>query len=147
MVIRAIQHQDRDKFMELIDGFYHSEAVLHPVDTKNYDITFSRCVNGDPFTSCFVYEDEGTVQGYILLSFAYSNEVGGMVVWIEEIYVAESMRGMKVGTKLLCYVHEKYKDSAKRFRLEATRGNSRAIKLYKSMGYEILDYMQMTMDI
>ncbi len=147
MNIRPMIKEDYERFIELIDEFYHSEAVLHTVNTKNYDITFDLCVKGDPFVTCYMYEEDGEVNGYVLLSFAYSNEVGGMVVWIEEVYVPAKHRGKGIGTALMNFVHEHYKDSAKRFRLEATHDNDKAIALYKSMGYEILDYLQMTRDL
>lgn len=147
MSIRTLQEHDYDRYMELIDGFYHSSAVLHPVEPKNYDITFTKCVDGDPYTACLVYEDNQCIKGYALLSFTYSNEVGGMVVWVEEVYVPDEYRGQGIGTKLLTYIHDHYAETAKRFRLEVTRGNAGAIKLYESMGYEVLDYMQMTKDL
>lgn len=145
--IRPIQKNDYDSFLKLIDEFYHSEAVLHPVDPKNYSVTFDRCINADPFTACYVYDQDGTINGYALLSFAYSNEVGGIVVWIEELYVPAEHRGKGIGTALMNFVHNTYMDSAKRFRLEATHGNEKAIALYRSIGYEPLDYLQMTKDL
>ncbi len=146
MSIRAIIKNDHDKFIDLIDKFYHSSAVLHTVPRENYDITFERCLNNDPFTACFVYEEDTTIKGYILLSFAYSNEVGSMVVWVEEIFVDDVFRNNGIGQKLLEFVHNKYDTYAKRFRLEATRDNERAIKLYESYGYKTLDYLQMVRD-
>lgn len=146
MGIRLIQKRDYDRYLELIDGFYHSSAVLHPVAKENYTITFQRCIENDPYTACYVYEEDGTIKGYALLSFTYSNEVGGLVVWVEEVYVPDDCRGQGIGSKLLSFIHANYQDRAKRFRLEVTRGNSGAIRLYESMGYEVLDYMQMTKD-
>lgn len=146
-MIREIQKQDYEQFISLIDAFYHSPAVLHTVPVKNYDVTFKRCTEHDAFTACFVDEEGSVLRGYILLSFTYSNEVGGMVVWIEEVFVKESFRGRSIGTDLLRFVHEKYSSFAKRFRLEATRDNTQAIKLYESMGYKVLDYLQMTKDM
>lgn len=147
MAIRKLQPQDRERFLELLDRFYHSSAVLHAVPVENYAITFTRCTENDPYTSCYVYEENDIIKGYTLLSFTYSNEVGGLVVLIEELYVPDDFRGQGIGSKLLGFVHETYCDTAKRFRLEVTRTNAGAIKLYERMGYSMLDYLQMTKDI
>lgn len=145
-MIRKLEKKDYDSFISLMDDFYHSEAVLHPVDRKNYDITFERCITNDPFASCFVYDD-GSVKGYIFLSFSYSNEIGGMVVWIEQLYVDKNCRSKGIGSALMNFVHEEYKKSAKRFRLEASYDNENAIRLYKSMGYKDINYLQLCKDI
>lgn len=147
IMIRELQKNDYNDFIGLLDEFYHSSAVLHPVSTENYDITFNRCINGDKFTACFVDEENSLLRGYVLLSFTYSNEVGGICVWVEELYVKDEYRGHSIGTSLLNYVHEKYSPYAKRFRLEVTHSNHGAAKLYERMGYETLDYRQMTKDL
>lgn len=147
MAIRKLQPQDRERFFELLDRFYHSSAVLHAVPVENYAITFTRCIEDDPYTTCYVYEENDIIKGYTLLSFTYSNEVGGLVVLVEELYVPDDFRGQGIGSKLLGFVHETYCDTAKRFRLEVTRTNAGAIKLYERMGYSMLDYLQMTKDI
>lgn len=145
--IRQTQKQDYTSIISLMNEFYNSEAVLHSVDTKNFDITFNLCINDNPFACCYVYEEDKIIKGYVLLSFTHSNEVGGTVVWIEEVYVSPEYRGCGIGKKLLKFVHDKYSDIAKRFRLEATSENKRAIALYKSMEYDTLDYLQMTRDL
>jgi ribosomal protein S18 acetylase RimI-like enzyme len=37
--------------------------------------------------------------------------------------------------------------SAKRFRLEVSKDNTRAVGLYRSLGYEVLEYVQMVKDV
>jgi ribosomal protein S18 acetylase RimI-like enzyme len=37
--------------------------------------------------------------------------------------------------------------SAKRFRLEVSKENTRAIELYRKLGYEVLEYVQMVKDV
>ena len=53
-----------------------------------------------------------------------------MVVWIDEIYVKPEFRSQGIGSELIDFVIDKYKDNAARFRLEITESNMGAKKLY-----------------
>lgn len=81
----------------------------------------------------------------MLLALTWSNEAGGLCVWLEELMVNESMRGKGIGSKMIAAVHEKY-NSAARYRLEVTAENPRAAALYRLLGFEDLPYRQMIMD-
>ena len=52
-------------------------------------------------------------------------------------------RSRGIGSELFRYVENEYKNVACRFRLEATRENERAVALYKKLGYDVFDYLQM----
>lgn len=143
-MIRDFEEKDKAAFFEMADAFYHSDAVLHTVDPAYFVQTFSRCVAKDPYVRGLLYEAaDGTPAAYCLLALTYSNEVGGLVVWIEEVYVKDKYRGQGLGSALLRHVHELYRDAA-RFRLEVTAENTGAIALYKRLGYQMLDYLQMS---
>ena len=53
-------------------------------------------------------EQDGVPAGYALLSFTHSNESGGLVVLIEEVYVDAAFRGKKIGTKFFAWLFEAY---------------------------------------
>ena len=52
-----------------------------------------------------------------------------MAIWLEELFFKSSCRGKGYGTKVFAWVEKEY-PQAKRFRLEATYTNKRAIALY-----------------
>lgn len=66
-------------------------------------------------------------------------------IWLEELFFKSSCRGKGYGTKVFAWVEKEY-PQAKRFRLEATYTNKRAIALYERLGYEELHYYQMIKD-
>ena len=41
------------------------------------------------------------------LALTYSNEAGGMVVWLDEIYVKPEFRSQGIGSELIDFVIEK----------------------------------------
>ncbi|MBR5239295.1 MAG: GNAT family N-acetyltransferase, partial [Clostridia bacterium] len=107
---------------------------------------FDLAVKGSPYLRGLVMADGESTLGYVLLSFTYSNEVGGMVVWIEELYVKEAYRNSGLGKQALGWIIKEYKETTKRFRLEVTEENEGAKKLYRSFGFDILPYEQMTLE-
>ncbi len=59
-----------------------------------------------------------------------------MVVWLDEIYVKPEFRSQGIGSELIDFVIEKYKNKISRFRLEITESNIGAKKkLYLSKGF------------
>ena len=144
-MIREVNLKDKDKIIHLMDEFYHSPAVLHPVNTKNFETTFDYAINKSPYVKILVSDDNGIVSGYCQLSLSYSNEVGGLTVYIEELMVSDNFRNKGIGSEFLEYIFNEFKD-AKRFRLEVTKENLGAVKLYKKKGFKNLDYLQMVID-
>lgn len=145
-MIRDLLPEDRDIFLSMLTSFYSSNAVSHNVDPKNFETTFAAIMDKSPFLRALIIEDGGVPAGYALLSFTYSNEAGGMVVLIEEVYVNDACRGKGLGSRVLEFIEREY-PSARRFRLEVREDNVKAINLYNRFGYEAFDYIQMVKDI
>ena len=85
--------------------------------------------------------------GYGLVSLTYSNEAGGLVVWLEELYIRDFARGFGLGTELIGYIENQYRDQAVRFRLEVEEENHAAVRLYRRKGYTSLPYAQMVKEL
>lgn len=146
MRIRSICADDRAFFCAAVHTFYHSPAVCHEIPDRNAARTFELLLQGSPYADCLIAEDEnGQPVGYCLAALTWSNEAGGLCVWLEELMVDESQRSKGIGRKLIAAVQEKYADAA-RFRLEVTDENPRAAALYRALGFADLPYRQMTMD-
>ncbi len=145
MTIRDVTAADHGLYRELSQGFYSGEATLHPANFDHIDRTFEECVKGSPYARAVILEEEGRPAGFALFSFTWSNESGGFVVWLEELYVLPAFRGRKLGSEFMEWMLDEYKD-ATRIRLEITAGNDGARRLYARYGFEPLDYEQMVLD-
>lgn len=146
MHIRSICSDDRAYFCAAVNAFYQSPAVCHAIPTEHAVRTFELLIHGSPYADCLIAEDDaGNPMGYCLLALTWSNEAGGLCVWLEEIMVEAQYRSQGVGRQLITAVHEKYANAA-RIRLEVTDDNPRAAALYRILGFEDLPYRQLTMD-
>lgn len=144
-MIRKINENDREVMLDMFDEFYHSPGVLHAVPKSHFERTLNEVYSGSPFIDCYIFEQDGRAVGYGQLSLTYSNEAGGICVWLEEIYVRPAFQSKGLGSEFLYFVKNEYKNAA-RLRLEIEPDNDGARKLYKRMGFSELEYQSMIID-
>lgn len=141
-MLRNFNQNDKTNFIEMCKDFYSSDAVLHTVNETAFERTFRLCLQENPYAEGFIYEHEGQIAGYSLVSYAYSNEAGGITAWIEELYLKKEYRKKGLGKILLAETENKIKGRSARIRLEVTENNLPAINLYLKNGYSELKYLQ-----
>ena len=146
-MIREFTSQDRKLYVEMPSEFYHSPAVLHPVPDAFFERTADEALGSDAYAQIYMLECDGEPAGYGLTAKTFSQEAGGYVIWLEELYIREQFRSRGLGSEFFAYVEKKYAGQVARFRLEVEEDNVRAISLYKRLGYEVLDYTQMIKEI
>lgn len=139
--MRRIKEEDREIFLKLASEFYKSEAVLEPIPYENHIKTFEELMRSNDYIESYIFEYNGEIAGYGLITKTFSQEAGGLVVWVEELYILEDYRSYGLGTEFFEYLENKI--PAARYRLEVDESNRRATKLYSRLGYEILPYIQM----
>lgn len=145
-MIRPIRETDREEYLTMAKAFFESEAVLSPIPAENIEKTFDLLMEGSPFASAYIFEEKGKAVGYALLAHTWSQEAGGEVVWIEEIYLLPKARSKGYGKEFFLFLENDLKKSAKRFRMDVEKENERAIALYRSLGFEFFPYDQMKKD-
>lgn len=146
-LIRDLQATDRDNLIHMMREFYASPAVLHPVPDTYFIRTADALDQKSPYVAAYIAEHQGAPAGYGLVSLTYSNEAGGLVVWLEELYIRDFARGFGLGTELIGYIENQYRDQAVRFRLEVEEENHAAVRLYRRKGYTSLPYAQMVKEL
>lgn len=145
-MIRKMTESDRDLYIEMAEEFYHSDAVLHPIPRAHFEKTAEEALKSGTYAEIYLLEYEGEPAGYGLTARTFSQEAGGQVLWIEELYIREAFRSRGLGREFFAYLEEKNKGEIARLRLEVEADNIRAISLYERLGYEVLDYVQMIKD-
>jgi ribosomal protein S18 acetylase RimI-like enzyme len=146
MNIRRFEKRDREEYLAMSEEFYATDAVLSPVPKKNFEKTFDLLLSGSSFVDGYLVEEEGKAVAYALLSFTWSNEAGGMVVWGEELYVRPQYRGKGIGKAVIARIFQDHGKGTARFRLETEESNEDARRLYRRLGFRDLPYLQMVLD-
>jgi len=145
-VIRDINQEDKTVFMSMMRDFYSSKAVAHDIDSLVIEAVFNSAINEPHLLRGFIIEDGGVPVGFALLSFCYATEAGGLAVLLEDLYLDETCRGKGLGSKFIEFMEREFPE-AKRFYLEVTKENTRAIELYRKLGYEVNEYIHMAKSI
>ena len=84
-----------------------------------------------PYASAYIIEQDGKTAGYALLARSFSQEAGGMVTWIEELYIRPEFQGHGLGTAFFQFLEAQNDGTVKRYRLEYERcGTVPQIGLY-----------------
>lgn len=142
-MIRPLIKEDKNIFLILAKAFYSSPAVAHTVPTKHHIATFEELMRSNTYAECYMIESGGKAVGYALLAKTFSQEAGGLVVWIEELFLLPEYRNKGLGTEFFKFLKETIEPHVARIRLEVEPENIDAIRLYKQMGFDILPYQQM----
>ncbi len=140
-MIRKYQKSDREFMLAMMEDFYSSPAVLHAIPKENYIKTLNEVESNSSFADIFVLESEGERAGYALTAYTYSNEAGGKVVWIDELYVSPKFQGKGLGREFIRYIKSLFGEFA-RIRLEVEESNDGATRLYKREGFSQFNYTQ-----
>lgn len=140
-MIRKLSKDDKLLYMEMSERFYASDAVHAPIPAEYRAAAFDEVMRTSVYAQGYLLLSDDAPAGYALTAKTYSQEAGGIVIWLEEIFVMPEFRGRGLAHEFISHVEstEKYA----RLRLEASPDNVRAIALYERLGFRRLLYMQL----
>lgn len=145
-MIRRMKPQDREDYLALAHAFYSSDAILTDPDPALFAATFDEMMRRNTYLEGFLLLKDDEVAGYAIVAKYFSPELGGMALWVDELFILPSFRSQGLGSEFFDFVRETYGPHVKKLRLEVEPDNERAISLYHDLGFETLPYTQMTLD-
>ena len=80
LTFRGLTPEDHDLVLPMVQDFYLSDAVDHPVDADILERSFRDAVDpAEPLLRGLLVQWEGQPAGYIYVTQCYAAEVGGPV--------------------------------------------------------------------
>lgn len=146
-MIRRINKNDRAVYLEMAEAMYNSEAVSHSVPAANFEKAFEHMINDGTYFEGFIMEYENRSAGFCAVAKSYSQEAGGIVLWVEDLYVLPEYRSKGLGNELFDFLEKEYGDKIVRMRLEITETNQGAKRLYERRGFEVCPYVPMIREL
>jgi GNAT superfamily N-acetyltransferase len=138
MRIRTFEARDVDHVLRMVRALYVEDPSPHSPDDGNVRRTLAVITDERRGAVWIVDDGEGTKPfAYLFLSKVWSNELGGELVFIDELWVEPERRSHGVGSALVEHAIATTKGAAA-FELEVTRTNAGARALYERLGFRPL---------
>lgn len=138
MTWRRLDPTEDDTIIEFMLGLYTEDPAPTPMTRAKARRTLER-LRAEPLRGLAVGCDgERGLAGYALLCSFWSNELGGEVCIIDELYVVPAERGRGLATQLVRALSARelpwFRDAVA-LELEVTPDNARARELYERLGF------------
>ncbi len=142
--LRLAHPEDMDRLMGLVTAFHTEEGIAQDADqTRN---ALAPLLEGIPHGCVYLIGPGRAPLGYIILTFGWSVEFGGMDGFVDEIYIRPAVRGRGIASEVLLDLPKALAGAGlTALHLEVDRTNESAQKLYLRTGFKPRDrYMLMS---
>lgn len=135
---------DLERLLPLVAAFHDEEGVLQDDATRR--AALSPLLKGSPHGCVYLAGPTRAPIGYVIITFGWSVEFGGMDGFVDEIYIRPGVRGRGIGTEILMTLPKTLASAGmKAIHLEVDRSNETARRVYEKQHFEPREnYMLMT---
>lgn len=134
---RLARPGDQVDVVDMCLAYYAEDPGTSTVTASQVQQTLATFAEEPSRGRAAVVDVAGTVSGYALLVPFYSNELGGIVCEVDEIYIRPAARGCGLASALFAAIDEGQFGSFVATALGVTLGNERARSLYERFGFQV----------
>jgi GNAT superfamily N-acetyltransferase len=134
---RIAKPSDDDSLVEMCHQLYDEDPAVAPVPAEHMRATLAALRREPHHGRAVVLEVNGQPSGYALLIAFWSNELGGGICVVDELFVVRQHRSQGYGRALFRAITEGalWPASIPAIALGVTPNNTRARRLYQSLGF------------
>src|SRR3989338_2611496 len=133
---RLMKKGEENIVTQYIKGLFLEDPTPQGMSDKKIKKTIKTLLEHKEKGTIMVFESEKELLGYAMLINFWSNEYGGNVVYIDELFVKKEWRGKGIATQFIKFLEKKRINNAVSLFLEVTPQNKGAEELYKRLGFE-----------
>jgi ribosomal protein S18 acetylase RimI-like enzyme len=139
--------EDLDRLVPLVAAFHAEEGITQDDTTRRNALL--PLLEGSPLGAIYIIGPTRAPVGYIVLTFGWSVEFGGMDAFVDELFIRSAVRGRGMGSETLLTLSKMLGQAgARALHLEVDRENETAKRLYARTGFKARDrYMLMTREL
>ena len=123
------------ELVAMMHSLYSQDGAASPVDLSHFPRNVEQLVGQPTRGRIVLFTAADTLCGYSLLIPYWSNEFGGTLLYVDEIFVVEKVRNHGIATHFFGFLDSERPFDAVALALEVSAGNARARKLYESLGF------------
>lgn len=135
---------DLDRLSGLVERFHDEQGITQDDDVRR--AALAPLLEGSPYGAAYLIGPARAPAGYVIVTFGWSVEFGGMDAMIDEIYLRPAVRGRGMASEALTALPRALAEAGiKALHLEVDRKDERVIRLYRRAGFASRDrYMLMS---
>jgi len=123
--------------MRMMNALYAEDSATAPHDSSKFAQTLLILRSEPARGRVILFLDErDSSHGYAILIPFWSNELGGAVAFVDELYVIPDSRRLGIARGLFEFVNRERPFEAVAMSLEVSPKNQKAWNLYTSVGFE-----------
>ena len=131
---RNFEARDFGDLSAMMYCLYEEDPEGQAIDDAKIENTVLECaVNPEKLRIVMICADE-TIAGYGIICFVWSNEYGGDILTIDELYIKKEYRNRRLASDFIRHHMSAYKNAAA-IAVETTPSNKAAARLYGSLGF------------
>lgn len=136
------EHAER---LNALAAAFHAEEGLDLSDAAR-EAALRPLLEGIPHGAAYLIGPERAPIGYVVVTFGWSVEFGGIDGFIDEFYLRPAVRGRGIATEVMQALGKTLSEAGmKALHLEVNAQNERAVRLYDRAGFRKRDhYLLMT---
>lgn len=127
-----------DHLLALVRAF-HTEMSIDATDTMRRD-GLMPLLEGSPHGATYLIGPPRAAIGYVIVTFGWSVEFGGLDGFIDEIFIRPAVRGRGLATEVLHTLPKALSEAGvKALHLEVDRTDDATQRLYAKSGFQLRD--------
>lgn len=125
----------KTELLAMMHALYAEDEAASPVDQSCFPSNIISLIAQPSRGSIVLFREGDALQGYALLIPYWSNEFGGTLLYVDEIYVVAEARNRGIAKSFFKFLDEERPFHAVALALEVSPTNTRARGLYESLGF------------
>jgi GNAT superfamily N-acetyltransferase len=121
--------------LAMMRALYEEDPPSSPVDPARFAATVETLLAEPSRGSILLIEERSTTCGYAILIPYWSNEFGGTILYVDELFVVPQARNRGIAHQFFDFLAKTRPFDAVALALEVSPANERARRLYESVGF------------
>ena len=142
VTLRPMAEEDRNAILDMMRGFYASDAVHTNGSDSIFQADIDACVGPSPYLEGWIFVSrQASIVGYAMLARSFSTEFGLPCIWVEDLFLKPDWRCLGLADAFFHMLREKFPETL--LRLEAEEENRHAVHVYRKNGFEEMPYLEL----
>lgn len=134
--IRRYEDHDYMELVGMVNSLYSEDPEGQPMNISKVAATINEYKKNPEKIRIIILEKNNAIIGYSIIVYFWSNEYGGNILIVDELYIKEKFRNEGIGSYFIKWLGDN--DEVVAIQLETTPSNKRVFNYYIRLGFEVV---------